>query len=448
MCRAVQYIGQPYRVVGLFYGHGGLESGVMATSEPIAALAITRHRGTQLPPQLTEHLLGRVDEMAKLLARRLAGEIQLPEEFRTRGYLRTVLQACRDGIRTLLVQLHDGRRQQSAELFRLGRAGERQAELEVPLEVLLSAYRLAARVVWQEVIGEAARLQELEPATVVAVSEQVLDYLDEISGAVGRAYLETRERLVRQRDRDRDRVLQRLLAGEVTPELRRLAASLDLELAPPYRVLACWVSAGAVGADAVLAAAWRRAGVLLVADEPGTWIALVRGDADLHRLAAEAAPALHAALPSPAADDADPPLRIGAGPIAARLEDVAGSARKARRALAAGTRLAPDAVLHDDRELGLYAVLAGEREELHAHVSHVLGPLLDSGDSRSRMLLDTLEALVCTRGLSEAAARLGIHRHTVVYRLQRLRDLLLVDLDDPAQRHRLWLALQAARLLQ
>ena len=396
-----------------------------------------------LPPQLTEHLLGRVDEMAAVLARRLAEEIHLPAEFRSRAYLRTVLQACRDGIRTLLVQLHDGRRQHSAELARLGRAGERQAEMEVPLEVLLSAYRLAARVVWQEVIGEAARLESLEPATVVAVSEQVLDYLDEVSGAVGRAYLETRERLVRQRDRDRDRVLQRLLAGEVTPDLRRLAAALDLDLSPPYRVLACTVGGGAAGADVALASAWSRSGVLLVGDEPGAWIALVPRDADVSRLAAGAARALHAD------PDAAPPLRVGVGPVAARLEDVADAARRARRALSAGTRLAPDALLHDDRDLNLYALLAGNPDELQAHVQHVLGPLLDgSRDARSRMLLDTLEALVTTRGLNEAAAQLGIHRHTVVYRLQRLRDLLGVDLDDPVQRHRLWLALQAARLLQ
>src|SRR5258708_33082119 len=145
----------------------------------------------------------------------------------------------------------------------------------VPLYVLLSAYRLAARVVWQEVIGEAGRLRELEPATVLAVSEQVLDYLDQISGAVGRAYLETRERILRQRDRDRDRVLQRLLAGDVTTDLRRLAASLDLDLAPPYRVLACWLSPGA-DADPVPATARREAGALLVADAPGTCAALVR----------------------------------------------------------------------------------------------------------------------------------------------------------------------------
>jgi len=427
----------------------------MAAPQRAAAPAISAQPGTQLSPQLTEHLLGRVDEMAKLLTRRLAGEIQLAPEFRSRGYLRAVLQACRDGIRTLLLQLQDGRRQQSAELARLGRAGERQAEMEVPLEVLLSAYRLAARVVWQEVIGEAARLQELEPATVVAVSEQVLDYLDQISGAVGRAYLETRERLVRQRDRDRDRVLQRLLAGEVTPDLRRVAAALDLELAPPYRVLAC---AAPGGADAALAAAWGRSGVLLVGDEPGTWIALAPGDADAGRLAQSAVRALDdamtragGAVPDAAADDqlAPPPLRLGVGPVAGRLEDVADAARRARRALAAGSLLAPDAVVHDDRELGLFALLAADRDELLAHVEHVLGPLAAAGDdARTRMLLDTLHALVTTRGPNEAAAQLGIHRHTVVYRLQRLRDLLGVDLDDPTQRHRLWLALQALRLLR
>jgi len=397
-----------------------------------------------LPPELTARLLGQVDRMADVMARRLAAEIQLPAEFRSRAYLRSVVRACRDGIRTLLLQLHDHRRHHTAELARLGRAGERQAEMGVPLEVLLSAYRLAARVVWQEVIGEAGRLRELEPATILAVSEQVLDYLDQISGAVGRAYLETRERILRQRDRDRDRVLQRLLAGDVTTDLRRLAASLDLDLAPPYRVLACWLSPG-VDADPVLATAWRKAGALLVADEPGTWVALVRADADVQRLAQVGADAVHKAR---GGEEATIPLRVAAGPVAPRLEDIADSARRARRALAMGTRLTPDALVHDDRDLGIFALLSADPAELRAHVQHVLGPLLQGSSTRSAMLLATLEALVSTRGLNEAAAQLGIHRHTVVYRLQRLRDLLGVDLDDPAQRHRLWLALQAARLLQ
>ncbi|HXA29842.1 MAG TPA: helix-turn-helix domain-containing protein [Candidatus Angelobacter sp.] len=397
-----------------------------------------------LPPEITERLLGQVDRMADVLARRLAAEIQLPAGFRSQAYLRSVVRACRDGVGALVLQLHDQRRHHTAELARLGRAGERQAEMGVPLEVLLSAYRLAARVVWQEVIGEASRVGELEPATVLAVSEQVLDYLDQISGAVGRAYLETRERLMRQRDRDRNQVLQRLLVGDVADEVRRLAASLELDLTPPYRVLACSVPLG-VDAEPILEAAWSGSRALLVSDEPGTWIALLRGDADVARLAREGAAAVERARGDGAAGL---PLRVGFGPPAARLEDIAGAARRARRALSTGTRLDPDAPLHDEREVGIFAALGSDPDELRAHVEQVLGPLLHVGRTRSSMLLDTLEALVSSRGVNEAAAQLGIHRHTVVYRVQRLRDLLGVDLDDPGQRHRLWLALQAARLLQ
>lgn len=418
----------------------------MAAARPRAELAPLPGPTAALPPEITERLLGQVDPISRTLARRLATEIPLPAGFRSQAYLRSVLQASRDGVEALVQQLHDQRRHHVSELARLGRAGERQAELGVPLEVLLSAYRLAARVVWQEVIGEASRVRELEPATVLAVSEQVLDYLDQISGAVGRAYLETRERLMRQRDRDRNQVLQRLLVGDVAGEVRRLAAALGLELAPPYRVLACWVPPG-VDAEPVLDEAWRSAGVLLVGDEPGTWIALVRADADLARLAHDGAHAVHRSSES-RPDPSTPPLRIGAGPVAPRLEDIAAAARRARQALSAGARLHPDVLVHDERELGLFAAMGADPEELRAHVSHVLGSLLGGGGSRSAMLLETLDALVSTRGVNEAAAQLGIHRHTVVYRVQRLRDLLGVDLDDPGQRHRLWLALQAARLLQ
>jgi len=59
----------------------------------------------------------------------------------------------------------------------------------------------------------------------------------------------------------------------------------------------------------------------------------------------------------------------------------------------------------------------------------------------------TLEALLDSRSIGEAAERLGVHRHTVVYRVGRLRQLG-IDADDPEQRHQLWLALRCARLLE
>ena len=69
------------------------------------------------------------------------------------------------------------------------------------------------------------------------------------------------------------------------------------------------------------------------------------------------------------------------------------------------------------------------------------------GTPRGAEQLRTLEAVLESRSLGDAAARLKVHRHTVVYRLERIGALLGADLDDPAVRHRLWLALQAQRLL-
>ena len=70
--------------------------------------------------------------------------------------------------------------------------------------------------------------------------------------------------------------------------------------------------------------------------------------------------------------------------------------------------------------------------------------LLDA-DPRG-ILMETLEALLTRGSVKGAAGALNLHRHTVLYRMEKLRDLLAVDLDDPAARQRLQLALALRRL--
>jgi hypothetical protein len=387
-----------------------------------------------LPPEITAHLLAEVDVIARRMTRRIAAEINLPAQFRSIGYLRLVTSACRDALRTLVRLLRDGRGLRTADLQRLGNMGAQQAEMGVPLEVLLAAYRLAARVVWRELIGESAGLEALPRATVIAVTGQVLEYLDEISGAVGSAYLETRERLMRRRDLDRDRLLQRLVAGDATPEFRRLAAGAELDLQPPYNVLACAVDSTA--AEGALERSLRARSVLLVADQPGTWIALVPGREGLARVLEDA----DDSLPEPGA------VRWGIGPVATTLDDVAESARRAREALHVGLRLDPAARVWDDAAMGIFATLATDPAAMARYVDHVLGPVLAVPEVRGALLLDTLEVLLATQSLNEAASALGLHRHTIVYRTRRLAELG-ISLEAPSARHRLWLALQCHRLL-
>lgn len=381
-----------------------------------------------LPPEITGRLLAEVDGIARRMTRHIADGITLSDPtFRRLGYLRLVTSACRDAVRTLVRLLADGRGLRAGDLDRLGSMGAQQAELGVPLEQVFGAYRVAARVVWQEVIGDAALRDEIPPSTVITVTGLVLEYFDEISAAVGRAYLETRERLMRQRDRDRDRIMRRLLAGDASRELRSLAAAADIELSPPYRVVAC--AADGEEDEGLLDSVWRGAGALLVSDEPGVTIALLPANRDLQPLCEQVPDAVFAV-----------------GPVAASLEEVARAAANARRALEVGRRLDPDRRVHSDAEVGVFAILRREPATVQRFIDRVLGPI-DSRPARTQEMLATLEALIDTRSVGEAAQRLGVHRHTVVYRMTRLKQLG-VDVDDPAQRNRIWLALRCRRLLQ
>src|ERR1700737_4306226 len=250
-----------------------------------------------LPPEVTLRLLSETDAIAKRMTRQIvAGTALGDQRFRSTAYLRAVTTACQDAFRTLVRLLNDGRGLRAGDLARLGSMGAQQAEMGVPLEVVFGAYRLAAKGVWLEVIGEPALLNQVPAATVVAVTGRVLEYFDEISAAVGSAYLETRERLMRQRDRDRDRVLQRLLEGDTSPGLRSLAAAADVHLAPPYRVVA--YAAAVPEAERHLDEVWRAAGALLVSDLPGTWIALVPESRDLGKLCAAVESAFYGVGPS------------------------------------------------------------------------------------------------------------------------------------------------------
>jgi purine catabolism regulator len=80
-------------------------------------------------------------------------------------------------------------------------------------------------------------------------------------------------------------------------------------------------------------------------------------------------------------------------------------------------------------------------------VAHSLGRLTDGRVRNRDQLLETLEVYLTSGSVKDAAAALNLHRHTVLYRLEKLRDLLGGDLDSPATRLQLQLALDLRKLL-
>jgi len=96
------------------------------------------------------------------------------------------------------------------------------------------------------------------------------------------------------------------------------------------------------------------------------------------------------------------------------------------------------------RDLGsLELLLSLPDAALEAFVDRVLGPTADNA-----RLAESVSVLLDSGcRWSEAAARLGVHRHTLRYRMDRLREQTGRHPDDPEQRMELWLAVKARQAL-
>jgi purine catabolism regulator len=136
--------------------------------------------------------------------------------------------------------------------------------------------------------------------------------------------------------------------------------------------------------------------------------------------------------------DAAPGTRVGVG----RPASGTGLGRSLLEARAALDAVAgPVASYHDLGALEL--LLSLPSAALEAFVARVLGPA-----SANAWLLESLAALLDTGcRWSEAADRLGIHRHTLRYRMEQLRKQTGRHPDDPAARMELWLAVKAKQAL-
>jgi purine catabolism regulator len=174
----------------------------------------------------------------------------------------------------------------------------------------------------------------------------------------------------------------------------------------------------------------------------GTALAVREGDR-LTVLAEDGGPALTACLGFVRAAEAEEAIVAG---LSAPVEE-AGVPRAygdAERALAVARRRGRNLVEHDEVGTGPLLPLLGD-DAVRAFADGLLSPLrLHDATSRGD-LVASLRAWLARHGQWDAAAAdLGVHRHTLRYRMRRVEEILGRSLDDADVRMELWLALKAS----
>lgn len=139
----------------------------------------------------------------------------------------------------------------------------------------------------------------------------------------------------------------------------------------------------------------------------------------------------------------------GLGDAASAPAQVRRSAEEARGAARLGLLVLGPGRVARSADLGVYRLLLALHTdgELAPFVERTLAPLL--ADARyGDTLVETLDAFfACNGNVSQAKDRLHLHRNSLIYRLNRARELLGRDLDDPELRLALQLAIRGRRVL-
>lgn len=146
-----------------------------------------------------------------------------------------------------------------------------------------------------------------------------------------------------------------------------------------------------------------------------------------------------AAYADKAAEDAEVVVGLSAptGPIA-----VAGAYKQAEQALSVARRRGRALVEHEELAAGSVLPLLAD-DAVRAFADGMLRALYEHDATGRGDLVASLRAWLSRHGQWDAAAAdLGVHRHTLRYRMRRVEEILGRSLDDPDVRMELWLALK------
>ena len=410
-----------------------------------------------LPPTLMVELERRRAGLARHMARAVVAVVHWDDSTGVPPRREAIAKACEAGLDLFLATAREARPATQEELRRVAQLGILQARSSQSVEPILAAYRIAARVAWEEILRAWRGHPEATPEAIMLTANYVFAALDQVAAEVTKTYLHAREQHLQRGTRARARLFHALISDNFDSELELQKQALALSLPIGATGYVAVVSKLVVGSrdgerggealSEVASSLELPRGAIHHATDPSTLVTLWPAEAPKD---ADGARQFVSVLNKEAvarSGSARARVRAGIGGYHAGLRGISRSYLEAQQAIEAGRKLWPDAVAHGHDEVIPHLVLAQNPRLAERFVAHSLGPLLHPRIRNREQLLETLEAFLARGSVKDAAAALNLHRHTVLYRLDKVREILGGDLDTPATRLRLQLALELRRLI-
>lgn len=312
--------------------------------------------------------------------------------------------------------------------------GTNRADQGVPYAMVLQAFRIGARYVWELMVERAA--SEDRDALLLAAAD-IWAVSDALAAAVTDAYRTAFAERVRRDGQMRSVLVAGLLDGDAgsADALARAADVLGLGRGGAFAVVSA--ESPTMGIEGLpdiereltrvnAVSAWRLEHGLhegIVALRPGF---------DLDTLVQRLTPLARG--------------RVGVSRSRSRLEEAPEGRREARVAREAATPGTTDVVRFGADPLGV--LLASSPEQARSLVDAVLAPVLAMSVEDRQVVIDTARAWLAAGGSTSTAARaLHVHRNTVRYRVRRLEEVTGRDLARPVDAAELYVALECLRIL-
>src|ERR1700674_5788219 len=195
---------------------------------------------TQLPAALIAELERRRAGIGRHMARAVVSLVRWDDSTGVPPQRSAIARACEAGLDLFLATAREARPATSEELRRVAQLGILQARSSQSVEPILNAYRIAARVAWDEILRAWRGHPESTPEAIMVTANYVFGPLDQVAAVSTKTYLNAREHHMQRGTRARARLFHALISDNFDSELelQKQALALNMPIAPAGYVAA------------------------------------------------------------------------------------------------------------------------------------------------------------------------------------------------------------------